>query len=154
MTKSYDDAIARLLSLVDHERAAPTEPRQKRIYDLRNIARLLARMGDPHRRPGIVHVAGTKGKGSTAAMIESILRAAGYSTGFYSSPHLHSFCERIRRNGAPVSPERFAALTASVWPHHVANAADPRRRPGNPVRVSDGNGFPVLCRGCNRRQRN
>ena len=129
MTKSYDDAIARLLSLVDHERAAPAAPRQKRIYDLRNIARLLARMGHPHRRPGIVHVAGTKGKGSTAAMIESILRAAGYSTGFYSSPHLHSFRERIRRNGAPVSPERFAALTASVWPHHVANAADPDAGP-------------------------
>ena len=129
MNASYTDAIARLLSLVDHERSAPAPPRQKRIYDLRSIERLLARMGHPQRRPGIIHIAGTKGKGSTAAMVESILRAAGYSTGFYSSPHLHSFCERIRRDGRPVSPERFARLVATVWPHHLANAADPDAGP-------------------------
>ena len=126
---NYQDSIARLLSLVDHERSAPALPRQKRIYDLRNVGRLLERMDNPHRRPGIVHVAGTKGKGSTAAMIEAILRAAGYSTGFYSSPHLHSFCERIRLDGEPVSPATFAELTASVWPHHLANAADPEAGP-------------------------
>ena len=126
---NYQDAIARLLSLVDHERAAPALPRQKRIYDLRNVSSLLDRMGNPHRRPGIVHVAGTKGKGSAAAMIESMLRAAGYFTGFYSSPHLHSFCERIRLDGEPVSPATFAELTASVWPHHLANAADPEAGP-------------------------
>ena len=126
---NYQDAIARLLSLVDHERSAPALPRQKRIYDLGNVSRLLERMGNPHRRPGIVHVAGTKGKGSTAAMIEAILRAAGYSTGFYSSPHLHSFCERIRLDGEPVSPAAFAELTASVWPHHLDNAADPEAGP-------------------------
>ena len=126
---NYQDAIARLLSLVDHERSVPALPRQKRIYDLRNVARLLARLGDPHRLPGVVHVAGTKGKGSTAAMIESILRAAGYSTGFYSSPHLHSFCERIRRDGDPVSQHRFAELTSAIWAHHLANAADPEAGP-------------------------
>ena len=126
---NYQDAIARLLSLVDHERSAPALPRQKRIYDLRNVSRLLGRMGNPHCRPGIVHVAGTKGKGSTAAMIEAILRAAGYSTGFYSSPHLHSFCERIRVDGEPVSPAAFAELTASVWSHHLDNAADPEAGP-------------------------
>ena len=125
----YQDAIARLLSLVDHERSVPSLPRQKRIYDLENIERLLHRMGDPHGLPGIVHVAGTKGKGSTAAMIEAILRAAGYSTGFYSSPHLHTFCERIRRDGEPIAPARFAGLTESIWPHHVANAADPDAGP-------------------------
>lgn len=124
MAASYVDAVARLLGLVDHERTVPAQPRQKRIYDLRNVERLLARMGDPHRRRGTVHVAGTKGKGSTAAMVESIARAAGYSTGFYSSPHLHSFCERIRRDGNPVSRERFAELTDAVWPHHLDNAAD------------------------------
>jgi dihydrofolate synthase/folylpolyglutamate synthase len=129
VSQSYDDAIATLLSLVDHERSAPTLPRQKRIYDLRNIQRLLERMGEPQRLPGIAHVAGTKGKGSTAAMIESIMRAAGHSTGFYSSPHLHSFCERIRRNGQPVSQRRFAKLTDAVWPYHIANAADPDAGP-------------------------
>ena len=139
---TYDAAVARLLGLVDHERgpatgdadsaagpatAAPSGrrlPRQQRIYDLRGIARLLERLGNPHQRAGIVHIAGTKGKGSTAAMVESILRAGGHRTGFYSSPHLHSFCERIRRDGAPVSAARFAALTAAVWPHHLANAGE------------------------------
>lgn len=129
MLQSYQDAVARLLSLVDHERATPALPRQKRIYDLQNVERLLQRMGAPHRLPGIVHIAGTKGKGSTAAMVESILRAAGYSTGFYSSPHLHSFCERIRRDGQPVSPRRFVELTERVWPHHLTNAADPEAGP-------------------------
>ena len=125
----YQDAISRLLSLVDHERSVPALPRQKRIYDLRNVERLLARLGNPQHRSGIVHVAGTKGKGSTAAMIESILRAAGYSTGFYSSPHLHSFCERIRRDGDPVSQSRFAQLTSAIWPHHLANVTDPDAGP-------------------------
>ncbi len=129
MLQSYQDAVARLLSLVDHERATPALPRQKRIYDLQNVERLLQRMGAPHRLPGIVHIAGTKGKGSTAAMVESMLRAAGYSTGFYSSPHLHSFCERIRRDGQPVSPQRFAELVERVWPQHLANAADPEAGP-------------------------
>ena len=129
MLQSYQDAVARLLSLVDHERATPALPRQKRIYDLQNVERLLQRMGAPHHLPGIVHIAGTKGKGSTAAMVESILRAAGYSTGFYSSPHLHSFCERIRRDGQPVSPQRFVELTERLWPHHLANAADPEAGP-------------------------
>lgn len=129
MPASYEDSVARLLGLVDHERSVPAQPRQKRIYDLRNVERLLARMGDPHRRRGMVHVAGTKGKGSTAAMVESIARAAGYSTGFYSSPHLHSFCERIRRDGQPVSKQRFAQLTDAVWPHHRDNASDPEAGP-------------------------
>lgn len=137
---TYRAAVSRLLGLVDHERgaaasAAPVAavsgepvaagrylPRQRRIYDLRGIGRLLERLGNPERRAGIVHIAGTKGKGSTAAMVESILRAGGHRTGFYSSPHLHSFCERIRRDGRPVSEGRFAALTAAVWPHHLANA--------------------------------
>ena len=125
----YQDAIGSLLSLVDHERSAPAMPRQKRIYDLRNVQRLLERLGNPHHLPGIVHVAGTKGKGSTAAMVESILRAAGYSTGFYSSPHLHTFRERIRIDGVPVSPCVFAGMASTVWPHHLANASDPESGP-------------------------
>ena len=92
MMLTYDAAVVRLLGLVDHERgpaagdadsaAGPAAaaaagrrlPRQHRIYDLRGIARLLERLGNPHQRAGIVHIAGTKGKGSTAAMVESILR--------------------------------------------------------------------------------
>ena len=145
MPASYEDSVARLLGLVDHERSVPAQPRQKRIYDLRNVERLLARMGDPHRRRGMVHVAGTKGKGSTAAMVESIARAAGYSTGFYSSPHLHSFCERIRRNGTPVSRQRFAELTDAVWPHHCTNAADPAAGPATLFEYLTAMGFQCFA---------
>ena len=145
MPASYQDSVARLLGLVDHERTVPAQPRQKRIYDLRNVERLLARMGNPHRRRGVVHVAGTKGKGSTAAMVESIARAAGYSTGFYSSPHLHSFCERIRRDGQPVSRERFAALTDAVWPYHRDNAADPDAGPATLFEYLTAMGFQCFA---------
>ncbi len=145
MPATYEAAVARLLGLVDHERTVPAQPRQKRIYDLRNVERLLARMGNPHLRRGTVHVAGTKGKGSTAAMVESIARAAGYSTGFYSSPHLHSFCERIRRDGKPVSRERFAQLTDAVWPHHRDNAADPEAGPATLFEYLTAMGFQCFA---------
>ena len=145
MPASYQDSVARLLGLVDHERTVPAQPRQKRIYDLRNVERLLARMGNPHRRRGVVHVAGTKGKGSVAAMVESIARAAGYSTGFYSSPHLHSFCERIRRDGQPVSRERFAALTDAVWPYHLDNTADPDAGPATLFEYLTAMGFQCFA---------
>jgi dihydrofolate synthase/folylpolyglutamate synthase len=67
--------------------------------DLSCMTRLLQRLGNPHRRFRCIHIAGTKGKGSTAAIIESILRHAGYRTGLFTSPHLHTFRERIRLNG-------------------------------------------------------
>ena len=145
MSARYEEAVARLLGLVDHERSVPAQPRQKRIYDLRNVERLLARMGNPHRRRGMVHVAGTKGKGSTAAMVESITRAAGYSTGFYSSPHLHSFCERIRRDGKPVSRRRFAELTDAIWPHHLDNAAYPGAGPATLFEYVTAMGFQCFA---------
>ena len=112
----YRQAVDYLLSLVDHERQAPALPRQKRIYDLRRVAALLARLGNPHLSAPTVHVAGTKGKGSTAAMVDSILTSAGYRTGFYSSPHLHTFRERIRLAGEPVSEKVFANLAAELAP--------------------------------------
>ena len=112
----YPQAVDYLLSLVDHERQAPALPRQKRIYDLRRVAALLVRLGNPHLSAGAVHIAGTKGKGSTAAMVDSILAAAGYRTGFYSSPHLHTFRERIRLAGEPVSEKVFVSLVAELAP--------------------------------------
>ena len=113
----YPDAIDLLLSLVDHERNHPVGPRQKAIFDLGRIERLLHRLGDPHNAASAIHVAGTKGKGSTAALCDSALHAAGYCTGFYSSPHMHSFRERIRRNTIPISEEEFSGLVEELWPH-------------------------------------
>ena len=74
----------------------------------------LARLGDPQRRFAAVQIAGTNGKGSTAAMTEAILRAAGLRTGLYTSPHLARFTERIRVAGREVDGDRLAALDARV----------------------------------------
>src|SRR5262245_47077491 len=77
---------------------------------LRRTAALLARLDRPQERYGIVHVAGSKGKGSTCAIVDSIFRAAGYRVGLYTSPHLHSFRERIAVDGAPVDEATFSQL--------------------------------------------
>ncbi|MBQ5581399.1 MAG: bifunctional folylpolyglutamate synthase/dihydrofolate synthase, partial [Clostridia bacterium] len=69
---------------------------------------LLHRLGDPQKDLKFVHVAGSNGKGSTCAMLESILRAAGYRTGLYISPYIQDFCERMQVNGENV-PHRVLA---------------------------------------------
>ena len=72
-------------------------------FNLGGIRRILRRLGNPERAFPCVHIAGSNGKGSTAAMIASILTAAGYRTGLYTSPHVSDFSERIRVDGRPVS---------------------------------------------------
>ena len=113
---SYERAVNYLLALVDHERQTPILPRQRRIYDLRRMGAFLEMLGNPHLSSPTIHIAGTKGKGSTAAMADSILTAAGFRTGFYSSPHLHTFRERIRLGGKPVSEDSFTRLVAELAP--------------------------------------
>ena len=112
----YSQAIDHLLGMVDHERPRPSAPRQKRIYDLGRMEALLQRLGRPQLAADTIHVAGTKGKGSVAALCDSVLHAAGYSTGFYSSPHMHWFRERIRRDTQPISEPAFASLVERLWP--------------------------------------
>ncbi len=121
----YRQAISHLITLVDAERNRLSGPRQKAIYNLARMEGLLERLGHPHRRVPSIHVAGTKGKGSTSALCDSVLHAAGLSTGFYSSPHLHSFCERIRRDGEPITPGVFAALVQDLWPMRGHDSGDP-----------------------------
>lgn len=82
-----DPALDFLTSRIDYERASAVSYSQ-RDFRLDRMRELLARLGNPQDALKIVHLAGTKGKGSTAATIESVLRAAGYRTGLYSSPHL------------------------------------------------------------------
>ncbi|HEX2710626.1 MAG TPA: Mur ligase family protein, partial [Candidatus Acidoferrales bacterium] len=77
-------------------------------FDLRNITALSERLGNPHRAFPSVHIAGTNGKGSTAAMLESILRAAGLRTGLFTSPHLERINERIRFDGEDIADADFA----------------------------------------------
>ncbi len=81
---------------------------------LDRVRRALARLGDPQRRYPTVQIAGTNGKGSTAAMAEAILRAAGLRTGLYTSPHLARFTERIRVSGREADGDRLAALDLQV----------------------------------------
>ena len=83
---------------------------------LTNMRALMARLGNAHAAVPTVHVAGTNGKGSCCAMIECMLRAAGYKTGLYTSPYIEVYNERIRVNGMPVSDERLAGLVERVWP--------------------------------------
>lgn len=77
---------------------------------LETIRALLARVGDPHRGYPVVHIGGTNGKGSTAAMTASMLQAAGHRVGLYTSPHLVDFRERIRVDGVMIPEARVSAL--------------------------------------------
>ncbi len=107
---NYAEAVRWLLSFADFERSGRFQDRP----DVEPMLAVLHHLGDPHLGRRTVHVAGSKGKGSIAAILESILRAAGYWTGLYTSPHLHSYTERIRINGDRISPEGFARLAAAL----------------------------------------
>lgn len=110
---NYADAVRYLLAL-GGELAAPRQPAPVAKFDLRNITTLAAKLGDPHRAVPCAHIAGTNGKGSTAAMLESVLRQAGLKTGLYTSPHLERINERIAVNGEPISDDEFAAAFTRV----------------------------------------
>ena len=86
-------------------------------WGLERTARMLAAVGDPHLAFRTIHVGGTNGKGSVAAMIASVLRCAGVRTGLYTSPHLCTFRERVQIDGVPVSEEEFVAAASRLWPH-------------------------------------
>ena len=109
---NYEESVRRLLSL-GKELAAPQQASVQK-FDLENIRVLACYLGSPHRAVPCAHIAGTNGKGSTAAMLESILRAAGLSTGLFTSPHLERMNERIAFNGVPISDADFAAEFACV----------------------------------------
>jgi dihydrofolate synthase/folylpolyglutamate synthase len=121
---TYEEAVHYLLTL-GHELAAPRQPALPGVggaraakFDLRNIAVLADRLSQPHRAYPSVHIAGTNGKGSTAAMLDSILRAAGLRTGLYTSPHLVRINERICLAGDEISEadlaETFARIRALI----------------------------------------
>ena len=92
---------------------------------LERTRELLHRMGNPEKRLKFVHIAGTNGKGSTAAMTASILRKAGYRTGLYTSPYIYRFQERMQVNGVEISDEDLVAVTEFVKPHAQAMAEHP-----------------------------
>ncbi len=120
----YEEALHRLLSLADYERMAGIAAPEFK-YDLERMRSLAGRLALLNNSIPIVHVAGTKGKGSVAAMTASILSAAGLRAGLYTSPHLHSFRERIRINGEPLSEDAFSAAVMRIWPAVEQMAAEP-----------------------------
>ncbi|MBI3931333.1 MAG: bifunctional folylpolyglutamate synthase/dihydrofolate synthase [Chloroflexi bacterium] len=110
----YQQALDYIYSFIDYEREP--RPRDAVHYDLRRMAELLARLGSPHLKARTVHIAGSKGKGSVAAMIASALITSGYRTGLNTSPHLHVFNERIRVDGQLIPDEELVALVDKLKP--------------------------------------
>src|SRR5215471_16870330 len=107
---NYDEALAFWYGRVNYERKAP----QPGDLKLDRMRALMHRLGDPQDRLRIVHVAGSKGKGSTAAMLAAILRQAGYRTGLFTSPHLCRVEERIQVDDEPISRDELASLLGDV----------------------------------------
>ena len=114
MSLTYRSAIDQLLSLADFERK--WRAAQPPGFHLKRTGRLLSAVGDPHLSIPTVHVAGSKGKGSTAAMISAALSAGGHRTGLYSSPSIHRITERIRVDMRPIDEHDFAGLVERLWP--------------------------------------
>jgi len=110
----YQQAIDYLSSYTDYEKMPM--PHDPAFYDLRRVDELLAQLGNPHQKARSVHITGTNGKGSVAAMIASALTASGYTTGLYTSPHLHTWRERIRVDGALISEEELFSVVEMVKP--------------------------------------
>lgn len=118
----YQEAVSRLLSLADFERKFRVNDPPD--FHLKRIARLLEYLGNPHIGQKYVHVAGSKGKGSTSAMIAWSLAEAGYTTGLFTSPSIHRITERLRINGVPISEPDFTGLVEGLWPAVEKVAAD------------------------------
>ncbi len=117
---NYEESIKYLLRFADYERIS----RAGVVWDTGRVERLLEKLGNPQWFAKTAHIAGTKGKGSTAAMISSILKEAGYKVGLYTSPHLLSYTERIRVNGKPVTEAEWAGLVEEIRPHVEAVNAE------------------------------
>jgi dihydrofolate synthase/folylpolyglutamate synthase len=109
---NYESAVRYLLSL-GRELAAPTQAAAAK-FNLENITILLERLGRPDRAFPCVHIAGTNGKGSSAAFLEKILREAGFRTGLNTSPHLERINERIRISGKEIADKRFAEMFSRI----------------------------------------
>ena len=112
MIDAYADALAWLYGYADFERDTGLGGGPPFERGLERTVRLLAELGDPHFGLRIVHVAGSKGKGSVCALVAAAAEAAGSRTGLYTQPHLHSYRERFQIDDRPIDPASFARLAA------------------------------------------
>ena len=112
---NYEAALAYIEAFIDYERS-PDFSRQARLYNLNRISLLLKRLGNPHDRLRVIHIAGSKGKGSTAALVASVLTHAGYKTGLFTSPHLITPRERCRIDDELISEADVAFYIEKIKP--------------------------------------
>ena len=112
---AYNKALDYLYSFVDYSLKHASEL-AKAEFNLDRMRDLMHLLGDPQNDYPIIHIAGSKGKGSTAAFTASALRAADYRVGLYTSPHLQDFTERMQINGVPIPQDEFAALVEEIKP--------------------------------------
>jgi dihydrofolate synthase/folylpolyglutamate synthase len=110
---AYNQALDYLYSFVDYSLKKSSEL-ARADFHLERMFALMEALGNPQKAYPIVHVAGTKGKGSTSALAAAALQAEGYKTGLYTSPHLQDYVERIRVNGQPISHEELVDLVEQV----------------------------------------
>jgi dihydrofolate synthase/folylpolyglutamate synthase len=113
--QSYQQALDYLYSFVDYSLTRNLQFSPEK-FDLTRMEALMEQLGNPQEQYPVFHVAGTKGKGSTSAMIASALTYSGYKVGFYTSPHLHDFNERIVFNQQPVSHQELVDLVEYIKP--------------------------------------
>jgi dihydrofolate synthase/folylpolyglutamate synthase len=113
--EEYQKTLDYLYSFVDYslQRTFRYSPEK---FDLRRMFALVEALGHPERAYPIIHIAGTKGKGSVASYCASALRAAGYRVGLYTSPHMQDYAERIQINGQPIPHEDLVALVEEIKP--------------------------------------
>jgi dihydrofolate synthase / folylpolyglutamate synthase len=113
--ETYDDALSYLFTMTDYEKQRMIRYNVT-TFDLTRMFELLGELGNPHEKLKAVHIAGSKGKGSTSTMIARMLEANGYTVGLYTSPHITSLHERISINSGHISKDDMVALINSVRP--------------------------------------
>ncbi len=129
--RTFDDAYAYIAAFTNYERMAHISYTRE-AFDLDRVRTVLAALDHPDETYPIVHVAGTKGKGSVCAMVASILQRAGYRVGLFAKPHLVRLNERISVNGTEITDEQFVALMNRLHPH-----LEVQRETGNPPTFFD-----------------
>jgi dihydrofolate synthase/folylpolyglutamate synthase len=112
---NYRESVAYIFGHTNYE-MVPRVPHAQANYDLRRVYQVLERLGNPQLKARSLHITGTNGKGSTSAMLASVLTAARYITGLYTSPHLHTMRERIMINGRPIEENEVAELMTRLHP--------------------------------------
>jgi len=112
----YQKQLEYLYSFIDHSltRNLRNSPEN---FNLDRMRSMMSFLGEPQKKYQVIHVAGTKGKGSTAALIANVLQQANYKVGFYTSPHLHDYCERIKINNTNLSHQDFIKLMDEIKPY-------------------------------------